>query len=298
MWNYSEKVRDHFFNPRNVGEITDADAVGEVGSIACGDALRIYLKLDQDKRIVDIKFKTFGCGSAIAAASALTEMVMGKTLDEAMQISNQDIASFLDGLPPEKMHCSVMGREALEAAIANFYGKEGTHLHEEDEGKIVCHCFGVTEGLIRRVVRENHLSTIEDVTNYCKAGGACQACHHEIEEIIREVRKEREAEVVSTEAPASVAVAEAPAPRPKARHLSNVEKILLIKQILEEEIRPSLQQDGGDIELVDVEGTRVMVALRGMCSSCPSSGLTIKFAVEAKLREFVSEDLEVVEVRQ
>lgn len=285
MWDYNQKVKDHFFNPRNVGEIVNADAMGEVGSIACGDALRIYLKVDDQKRIVDVKFKTFGCGSAIAAASALTEMVKGKTLDEAMKITNQDIVDFLGGLPPEKMHCSVMGREALEAAIANYYGLQRTHLEEEDEGRIVCHCFGVTEGLIRKVIRENNLSTIEDVTNYCKAGGGCQSCHTEIDELIREVRKEKE----------TVGAGRTPAPGKK---MTNVERILKIQEILEAEIRPSLQQDGGDIELVDVDGHKVMVALRGICSTCPSSTLTLKGAVEAKLREFVAEDLEVVEVKQ
>lgn len=282
MWDYSDKVKDHFFNPRNVGELPDANAVGDVGSIACGDALRIYLKVDENQRIVDVRFKTFGCGSAIASASALTEMVKGKSLDEALRITNQDIADYLGGLPPEKMHCSVMGREALEAAVANYQGLSRKHLHEEDEGRIICHCFGVTEGLIRKVVRENNLSSIEEVTNYTKAGGGCQSCHNDIDEIIQEVKKER------------LGRTQEPAPK---RKMTNVERILKIREVLEEEIRPSLQQDGGDIELVDVDGRRVLVALRGVCASCPSSTLTLKGAVEARLREFVDEELEVEEVR-
>ncbi len=119
---YSEKVMDHFMNPRNMGEIKDADAVGTVGNPACGDVMRLYLKVKDDK-VLEAKFKTFGCGAAIATSSMATEMIKGKTVDESLKITNEAVAEALDGLPPNKMHCSVLAQEAIEAAINNYKEK-------------------------------------------------------------------------------------------------------------------------------------------------------------------------------
>ena len=119
---YSEKVMDHFSNPRNVGEIENADGVGTVGNAKCGDIMRIFLKVE-DGVIVDVKFKTFGCGAAIATSSMATEMVKGKTIEEALKVTNKAVAEALDGLPPVKMHCSLLAEEALHAAIADYKEK-------------------------------------------------------------------------------------------------------------------------------------------------------------------------------
>ncbi len=273
MWEYTDKVREYFLNPKNIGEIENPDAVGEVGSIVCGDALRLTLKIDREtNKIIDAKFQTFGCASAIASSSALTELIKGKTIDEALHITNRDIAEFLGGLPKEKMHCSVMGKEALEAAIANY---KGIPVVKEKEGRIVCECFNVTEEKIRKVILENNLTTVDEVTNYTKAGGGCSECTSEIEKILKDVWSDKKSEK-------SV----------KAKKLTNLQKIALIQEIIEKQIRPSLQADGGDIELIDIEGNNVIVALRGMCTGCLMSDVTLS-GIQAKLRELVDNEIVV-----
>lgn len=280
MWEYSEKLKDHFFNPRNVGEIEQCDAVGEVGSLACGDALKLFLKIDPETdTIVDARFQTFGCGSAIASSSALTEMIKGKTIDEALRITNKDIADYLGGLPEEKMHCSVMGKDAFHAAVACYRGEAPPADHVE--GELVCECFGVTDEQIRREVKENNLSTVEQVTHYTKAGGGCGLCHEKIEEIIAQVKGELKDKAGTVRAV------------PKA--MTNIQKIAKVQEVMEKEIRPMLQQDGGDVELIDVEGNKVVIALRGLCTSCPSAGLT-QAGIESKLKELVHPGLFVEEV--
>ena len=185
MWNYSEKMMDHFRNPRNVGKIENPDGTATVGSLACGDALPFQFKLGSDGKIAEAKFQTFGCASAIASSSALTVMVIGKTLEEAAQVTNQQIADYLGGLPPQKMHCSVMGREALEAAIKNYRTGENSDRNLEDT--MLCTCYNVSENEVRRVITENQLTTVEEVTNFTKAGGGCGKCREKIEKILKEL---------------------------------------------------------------------------------------------------------------
>ncbi len=275
MWEYNDKVIEYYEHPRNTGVIEDADGTGQVGSLVCGDALKLTLKIE-DGAIKDARFKTFGCGSAIAAASALTEMIIGKTLAEAEKITNKDIVDFLGGLPVEKMHCSVMGQEALEAAIMDYKGLR-REAEEEDTGEIVCNCFGVTDTKIKRVALSNNLHTTEEITNYTKAGGGCGSCLYKIENILDELwQKEGEK-------------------RPKEGKMTVVQKIKKIEEVLEEEIRPILRRDGGNIELIDVEDDRVTVRLMGMCQGCNASLLTLKGLVGEKLKELVDPALEVVE---
>ncbi len=271
MWEYTDKVKDHFLNPHNVGEIENPDGEAEVGSLACGDALKLTFSLDENKRIKEAKFKTFGCASAIATSSALTDIIKGMTLEEALKVTNQDIAEYLGGLPQEKMHCSVMGKQALEKAIENYKGAPSL----EPGAKIICECFGVTDKEIERTVRENNLSTVEEVTNYTKAGGGCGNCKDAIQQIIDSVKSETK----SSQQP----------------QLTNLQKIRLIEETIEREIRPSLKHDGGDIDLIDVIGNRVIVATRGACAVCKASDITLKHFVEHRLKELVSPDITVEE---
>ncbi|MDP2195820.1 MAG: Fe-S cluster assembly protein NifU [Rhodocyclaceae bacterium] len=284
MWDYSEKVREHFFNPRNAGLLDGANGVGDVGSIKCGDALRLMLKVDPDsEKIVAASFQTFGCGSAIASSSALTEIIKGKTLDEALKVSNQDIADYLDGLPPEKMHCSVMGREALQAAIANYRGEVWQDDHEE--GALICKCFAVDAVLIEEVVRVNSLTTVEQVAHFTKAGGGCASCHEGIEEILSKVSREAcTAPTAATKpTPASVAAA-TPATAPK---LTNFQRIRKIEETVEA-IRPMLQRDHGDIEIVEIDGKNIYVNLKGACVGCMMEAATLN-GIQTKLVEALGE---------
>lgn len=296
MWNYTDKVHEYFLNPKNVGAIDNADAVGEVGSLACGDALKLYLKIDGN-RISDAKFQTFGCASAIASSSVLTELIKGKTVDEALSVTNRDIADALGGLPKEKMHCSVMGQEALEAAIKNWRGEPVAY--EAPEGRVVCKCFNVTDKLIVRAIQENNLRTVEEVTNYTKAGGACGNCLSDIESILTQVLAGKDPTQnhsgILDFRPASSPVKQQTEEKP-VQKLSNIQRMQKVLQALETIIKPRLQMDGGDAELVDIEGKVVIVKLAGMCQGCPSSAHTVENFIQETLREMVEPDIEVKEI--
>lgn len=286
MWDYSDKVKDHFFNPKNAGAVTDANAIGEVGSISCGDALRLTLRVDDATEIIeDAGFQTFGCGSAIASSSVLTEMIKGMTVDDALNVSNQDIASQLDGLPPEKMHCSVMGKEALQAAVANFRGEVWKDDHEE--GALICKCFAIDQPMIEEMVWANKLRTVEDVTNFTKAGGGCSSCHEDIEEILAKVLKERGEDFDPTAAPIAPTVSE----EPKAP-LTSVQRIKRIEMVLEA-LRPQLMADGGDVELVEVDDNTIYVNMTGACSGCQMAAMTIA-GIQQRLMEEMGEFIKVV----
>ena len=273
MWDYTEEVMEHYRNPRNVGKIDDATAIGEAGSLSCGDALKLYLKIDENNIVTDAKFQTFGCGSAVASSSILTEMIIGKHIDDVKKVTNKDIADRLGGLPPEKMHCSVMGHEALEDALCHYFGEETP---ESKKDKMVCTCFSVTESQILNAIKENGLKTLDEVTNYTKAGGGCGHCKGDMQAILDKYYHKK--------------------PQVEKPQLTHTQKILKINNIIENQISPELRKDGGDIEFIDLDGNNVLVKLTGACSGCKNSTLTLKNFVETTLKEHFDENVEVVEV--
>ena len=214
-WDYSEKTKQLFLDAvagkpgTHLGEIENPDGIGEHGSIACGDALKFTFRVDKNDedptkdRIVETKYLTFGCTSAIAASEALCCILEDKkcTPIEALKVTNADIVEFLDGLPQQKIHCSVMGEEALQAAVLDWSRKRGVDLkalgieivdevEEQEHDRIVCRCFSLTESYIRRKIKELNLRTIPEITAAIKAGGGCGVCHHEpggLQDILDEV---------------------------------------------------------------------------------------------------------------
>ncbi|MDC0610988.1 Fe-S cluster assembly protein NifU [Vibrio sp.] len=291
MWDYSEKVKEHFFHPRNAKMVSEANAKGDVGSISCGDALSLTLKINPDSEIIeDAGFQTFGCGSAIASSSALTEMIIGKSIDDALAITNKDIADFLDGLPPEKMHCSVMGMEALHAAVADYRGETIEDDHEE--GELICKCFAIDDLMIKRVVKANGLTTLEDVINYTKAGGACASCHEKIEYVLEdclaEIAEESSEPVTALEPAAPVAA--------KTSTVKDDGTWEIVEKIIAE-VRPAVIADGGDIKLVDIEDNIVFVSLTGTCTGCGLAGLTLA-NVEHKVSKALGESMTVFPVQE
>ncbi len=302
MWDYSDKVFDHFMNPRNVGAVENPDGVGEVGSMACGDALRLSFRLDEKGRIAEAKFQTFGCGSAIASSSVLTEMIKGKTLVEAAKITNEDIAAELDGLPREKMHCSVMGREALEAAMIDHFKRQGREVPCDllQQTTILCNCFQVTRDTVKDAIFNHRLETIEDVTNFTKAGGGCGECHHDIGDLLRDCwDKIENGDTPQPQGNSGLIKLGDMASPPAVVHAdADADMVAQIQDMLDNEISVALRNDGGDIEFVRYTEDRVYVRLTGNCAACRKSDNTIKGYVEARLREFVSEKLQVIEVEK
>jgi len=317
-WEYSAKTKQLFMDAvqgkpgTHLGEIEDADGLGEHGSIACGDAMRFTFRVERNPddplqdRIVEARYLTFGCTSAIAASEALCTIIEqeSRTPIEALQISNADIIAFLDGLPEQKVHCSVMGAEALEAAVYNWAQKRGVDLkalgvdlHEgdEEEGRIVCKCFSLSEPYIRRKIKELALHSIAEITNAIKAGGACMSCHHQpggLQDILDDIWGRGDTRTVDA-AHANVPSTEGV---PQRETLTPYQLGHRIDVVMAEHILPMLRADGGDAEIVDIKENTIYMRLKGACAGCPGAATTLKLLVERTLKEQVDERLRVIAV--
>jgi len=319
-WEYSEKTIQLFMDAvqgkpgTHLGEIENPDGVGEHGSIACGDAMRFTFRVKRHPGdptqdvITEARYLTFGCTSAIASSEALCEIIEsgGYTPITALKIQNRDIVDYLDGLPEQKIHCSVMGADALEAAVYNWAQRRGVdlkklgidlHDDETEEGRVVCKCFSITEPYLKRKIRELNLRTIPQITSALKAGGGCMSCHHVpggLQDILDEIWSGPAAAATSKPlVPLSSLTAE---PSKDAADLSPFQFAKKVERVIDEFVRPGLNRDGGDIEVMDIKGTIIYCGLRGACKGCAGATYTMKLMVERILKEQVDERIRVIEV--
>ncbi len=310
-WEYSEKTKKLFLDAVNhsknahIGEIENPDGESFHGSLVCGDAIRLTFRVQKDEKkpendvITSIRYLTFGCTSAIAASEALCIMIEeGKyTPIRALSLTKDDIVKFLDGLPTQKIHCSIMGVEALYGAIYDWAKKRGLDLkkmgintecltHEEDtDQRVVCRCMGLTKGYIRDQVRDLGLKTVDEVVNVIKAGSVCGSCIEEpggIKDILKEVNL--------SSMPTEQTGMDKSDDKTPYQVAKEIEKVLI------SDVMPILQRDGGGLEIVDIRGYELYFRLKGACKTCHASNNTIEYTVEKILRDKVSSKVKVINV--
>ena len=318
-WEYSEKTKQLFMDAihgkpgTHLGEIQDPDGIGEHGSITCGDAMRFAFRVKRHETdptqdvIVEAKYLTFGCTSAIAASEALCTLIEQGTYTpiEALKIQNSDIVDFLEGLPEQKIHCSVMGAEALESAVFNWAQRRGVdlkqlgidvHADEQEEGRIVCKCFSLSEPYLRRKIKELNLRTIPEITNAVKAGGACMSCHYVpggLQDLLDDIwgGDGKSLPILRQMPPPGEAV-----PKVEGADLSPYQFSKKVEKAIDQYVRPMLRRDGGDLEIVDIKETLVYCRLRGACAGCSAANQTLKMMVEKTLKDMVDERIRVIEI--
>ncbi len=318
-WEYSEKTKQLFLDAvhgkpgTHMGEIEDPDGLGEHGSIVCGDAMKFTFRVkrhptDPTRDVITMaRYLTFGCTSAIAASEALCSLIeqSGYTPIEALKIQNKDIVEFLEGLPKQKIHCSVMGAEALQSAVFNWAQKRGVdleslgvdiHADEAEEGRIVCKCFSLSEPYLRRKIKELNLRTIPELTDATKAGGGCMSCHHVpggLQDLLDDIWGPAvpQLKVLPTMPEPGEVVAATDGPP-----LSPYQFSKKVERAMDEYVRPMLQKDGGDMEIVDIKETLIYGRLMGRCAGCQKANETLKMMVEKTLKDMVDQRIKVIEV--
>jgi NifU-like protein len=309
LWDhYSNKVAERMDNPTMRGELTEEDAlklngklvVADYGAESCGDAVRLYWIVSPEGKILDAKFKSFGCGTAIAASDMMTEMTIGKTVDEAVKITNIDVERALrdkadePAVPPQKMHCSVMAYDAIKEAAAVYYGK---NKEDFDDMEMVCECAQVRLRDIKDAIRINDLKTVEEITLYTKAGAFCKSCvkpggHEEKKYYLVDILAETRAEMEREQAGSSRSQAELP-----FDELSAFQKGKKIEEYLDSEILPFLARDGGSASIADFKEKdgRFIVYLNflGACNGCAGASMGTRFAIQSALQSDLSPLIDV-----
>ncbi len=307
---YSKVVSDRMNNPINRGEITEEQAadmgcklvVADYGAESCGDAVRLYWAVDPYSHIIKAsKFKSFGCGTAIASSDVMAELCIGKSVDDAVKITNIDVEFAMrdtpdePAVPPQKMHCSVMAYDVIKKAASIYKGVDMESFEEED---MVCECARVTLRTIKDVIRINDLKTVEEITAYTKAGAFCKSCikpgGHEVREhYLVDILATTRAEMEQDKATAS-------ANTDDFKSMSVVRQTKAIEKVLDEHIRPMLLMDGGNMELLDIKdvGHEIQVFIRyvGACNGCASSSTGTLYAIEAVLRRDLYPEIRVLPV--
>ncbi|EBI2415229.1 iron-sulfur cluster assembly scaffold protein NifU [Campylobacter coli] len=313
IWDeYSQKVQDRMNNPQHMGEFSEEDAkarnakliVADFGAESCGDAVRLFWLVDEKTdKIIDAKFKSFGCGTAIASSDTMVDLCIGKTVDEAVKITNLDVEFAMrdnpetPAVPPQKMHCSVMAYDVIKQAAAHY---KGISPEDFEDQIIVCECARVSLGTIKEVIKLNDLHSVEEITQYTKAGAFCKSCvkpgGHEKREyylvdILAETRAEMDREKLKNAVKSDVAFDE----------MTLVGQLKAVEAVLDAEIRPMLHNDGGDLEVIDIqkaEGAAIDVYIRylGACSGCSSGSGATLYAIETILQEELSPNIRVMPV--
>ena len=315
---YSQKVQDLMNNPQNMGQITEEEAkamggkliVADFGAESCGDAVRLYWVVNEETDVIlDSKFKSFGCGTAIASSDTMAELCKGKTVGEAVKITNIDVEKAMrdhpdtPAVPPQKMHCSVMAYDVIKAAAASY---KGVNPEDFEDEIIVCECARVSLGTIKEVIKLNDLKSVEEITNYTKAGAFCKSCikpggHEDREyylvDILSETRAEMEQEKMKAQADAKIHGNTNVA----FEDLTVVGQLKAVEGIIDENIRPMLVMDGGNLEILDIKKTDdglidIYIRYLGACSGCASSSTGTLYAIEGVLKEKLSQAIRVMPI--
>lgn len=316
IWDeYSNQVVDRMNSPKNQGEITEERAkelnakliIADFGAESCGDAVRLYWAVDEaSDKILESKFKSFGCGTAIASSDVMAELCMGKTVDEAVKITNIDVEKALrdnpdtPAVPPQKMHCSVMAYDVIKKAASEY---KGVDMESFEEEQIICECARVSLATLKEVIQLNDLHTVEEITDFTKAGAFCKSCikpggHEEkdiyLVDILNDVRAEMDQEKLKNAADASAAGSAT------FDKMTLVQRIKAVDSIIDSDIRPMLVMDGGDMEIIDIKENLphydIYIRYLGSCSGCASGSTGTLYAIESVLQQKVDENIRVLPI--